>query len=876
MVFIAFCESLLSLSCGLNFNISFPFKIQDLVSMIEPHCYCRILVSEIESINFYEPKVPCEVADFRQVIQETLNGFENVSVLYTKPRRFLNLKYTCVLNIYYIGDQVGLDNYLMSSSLPVYNKNNTKYFQKRSYIFHLLRYLNFIAINVGNDNRLLKLEMRLQYTFLVVRKDKRIKSYSEYFTRIFGNCLRTIWFSAVIALPEENYSRNNFQNTVDNVTVFLCVPHRTDYRYGGYYCEAVSFLSLQIVVNLRNKNITPSCVFRTGPQEDVFRLLVNGTSKTRSNENTLFKFLSLLREKKYNTALFVQHAANVDLWQHPNGMKEIDIYMVVEICAQLNYSANQDTFTELYTFVEIDPPIVFAEFSDELDYLFENKVDYGNSAGLQHEDYWALSCYRIPILSFLIYTIPFDKNLWISLPITLFITLLTLKVYTKIPVRNAFSFCLFLYSSLVNNCTSVPATFSKIKILRVIWIPWILMCIIVNNCYVSILVSYINVPHSGEPFTNISQVLCKENDGMKVFEAYDSPFEITNETTALRSLLHLYHDMDNRIIIGRSSRKIRKQNQDKAINFWKPTLQFSLLYSIFQSDSSLKAEVQEVNHLHDRSGGTGYLEKLKKLQNDDSCFSLLSPPLNPGLDTFRPSPHGYEVLNVILAGLTESESDQEDYLAKFVQPKQRHYPKFQSILQKPVAALTQVINNNSIFVEKYHPFIREAAIEDELTECGKSVYISATESVKDELDYLRTNYPTLNFYRSKHSIFKRITGWNFPPLQMLLSKLPKRIQAYYAETGIYHHLNRQTRMSSLINRRKYTSIINKAKKVSAIKLTKPLQTVFIIILVGLLITVVVFGFELFICQYIPLYFPNCRHLFCLSFRVLRRSFALKK
>jgi len=111
---------------------------------------------------------------------------------------------------------------------------------------------------------------------------------------------------------------------------------------------------------------------------------------------------------------------------------------------------------------------------------------------------------------------------------------------------------------------------------------------------------------------------------------------------------------------------------------------------------------------------------------------------------------------------------------------------------------------------------------------------------------------------------------------MVLSKLPKRIQAYYAETGIYHHLNRQTRMASLINRRKYTSIINKAKKVSAIKLTKPLQTVFIIILVGLLITVIVFGFELIICPNVPLYFLKFHHLIVLSLRVLRRSFACTK
>jgi len=474
----------------------------------------------------------------------------------------------------------------------------------------------------------------------------------------------------------------------------------------------------------------------------------------------------------------------------------------------------------------------------------------------------------------MMYIVPFNPNLWIALPLTFIVVLKVFKVYSNGTIRTSFSFFLFFYSSLVNNCTNIPATLSRSSILRLIWIPWILMCIIVNNCYVSILVSHINVPHGGQPITNITQVLCTKNDGLEVFEGFAAPFEITNETSVFNDLIQINEASENQIIASRSQWMETKQNYNKAINFWKPSYQYASLFATWYMQDNMKQVVLQ----YIRSGGKSYLEKLKSYQNDDSCFSLLSPPLNPGLDTFSPSPHGYELLEVVLAALTDSEFDHEKYLGKFVQPKQRHYPKFSQILDKPVAKFTEDIYFGfvdavaSVLLKKYQPFVKEAAIEDELTSCEKSVYVSTTESMKDELDYLRTNYPTLNFYTLQHSLFKTITGWRFPSIQMVRSKLPKRIEAYHGESGIYQHLTRQIRMSSLIHRRNYTLIINKAKKVSAIKLSKPLQAFLIIILVGLLSTIVTFGFEIFITPNVPLYVLKFQNFFSINIRILRRSF----
>jgi len=189
-------ESLLSLGFALNVSISFPFQIHDLASMIEPNCYCRIFASEIESSNFNEPQVACEVADIRQEIQEKIHRVDNVNVKYTKRRKFVSLKYACFLNITYVKDQVSLHNYVWSSYKPTHIKGETVSVQMKTYdIIYLARYVSFIRMNIGNSNRLFKLEMRLQYSFVVVNQNKQIPPNFPHFTSLFATLLsRLTWY----------------------------------------------------------------------------------------------------------------------------------------------------------------------------------------------------------------------------------------------------------------------------------------------------------------------------------------------------------------------------------------------------------------------------------------------------------------------------------------------------------------------------------------------------------------------------------------------------------------------------------------------------------------------------------------------------------
>jgi len=64
--------------------------------------------------------------------------------------------------------------------------------------------------------------------------------------------------------------------------------------------------------------------------------------------------------------------------------------------------------------------------------------------------------------------------------------------------------------------------------------------------------------------------------------------------------------------------------------------------------------------------------------------------------------------------------------------------------------------------------------------------------------------------------------------------------------------------------------------VLAIKLSKPLQTVFVIAVVGLLTILIIFSFKKMICAKILLYFAECRHLLFINLRILHHSFQSNK
>jgi len=107
-------------------------------------------------------------------------------------------------------------------------------------------------------------------------------------------------------------------------------------------------------------------------------------------------------------------------------------------------------------------------------------------------------------------------------------------------------------------------------------------------------------------------------------------------------------------------------------------------------------------------------------------------------------------------------------------------------------------------------------------------------------------------------MFRRVTGWEFHH-SMRNFKLPKYIQAYYGETGLYNYFESMGRSCGFTYRRHFTQLLNKAKVVSPLKLNSPLQTIFVIIIIGQSFSSFLFFWERFrFAEKIRNYLQNLR------------------
>ncbi|OXA43300.1 hypothetical protein Fcan01_22140, partial [Folsomia candida] len=78
-------------------------------------------------------------------------------------------------------------------------------------------------------------------------------------------------------------------------------------------------------------------------------------------------------------------------------------------------------------------------------------------------------------------------------------------------------------------------------------------------------------------------------------------------------------------------------------------------------------------------------------------------------------------------------------------------------------------------------------IEEELIECGKSVYVDYSKEVVANRSYLKRRYPNINFYLGKEKFFEKSYGLIFE-INVAKSKVPTYFKMFF-ESGIYIMLN---------------------------------------------------------------------------------------
>jgi len=269
------------------------------------------------------------------------------------------------------------------------------------------------------------------------------------------------------------------------------------------------------------------------------------------------------------------------------------------------------------------------------------------------------------------YTIPFNNSLWVWFVFAGLSVLAALTVYTKIRFKTLRN-CKYLFSRAINKCTNPPVESAKSDLLRFLWIPWIVLCIIFSNCYVSILVSHINVPNSGEAVSNVCEIVCVENDGMNAFKTFPSPFQLKNDDSQspINQILQLYLQYNNRTGFEHPNWNFAKTSYNRVLNFWKPMThcQFLEVYSLFKHTSNPKtSRLLEplVDVIMQYSDGK-HLTIFPTHQTDPSCFSLLSSPVREGSNTFSSTPTSFELVETLLRALAQSSHNLEESIAKFL------------------------------------------------------------------------------------------------------------------------------------------------------------------------------------------------------------------
>jgi len=95
-----------------------------------------------------------------------------------------------------------------------------------------------------------------------------------------------------------------------------------------------------------------------------------------------------------------------------------------------------------------------------------------------------------------------------------------------------------------------------------------------------------------------------------------------------------------------------------------------------------------------------------------------------------------------------------------------------------------------------------SAIENEITQCKRTVYADTTEEVDREFAYLSKHYPSIEFFKSKEHFLRMQRYWQFPDAT-IDTKLYYQVHQMIA-AGIYAHLENIFLSSGLSPRVNYT------------------------------------------------------------------------
>jgi len=429
-----------------------------------------------------------------------------------------------------------------------------------------------------------------------------------------------------------------------------------------------------------------------------------------------------------------------------------------------------------------------------------------------------VTCYSKPVLSIRFYISPFQGSLWVVFIVSaIFMWRFWITIYKdKCSERKtSYSVFLFLISTLTDDSCGLPAWFSKKLSFRVTFTAWFLATVVLVNGYIGCLISGITSEFEEESVHSFRDLSVQ-------YYTYDT---ITK--------LLLWRTMGD----GRDEKCCSPSRKPSwpLSNFpcFKPRefdeeKDFRLL-------SSAKKETGVFFNIYDCNETT--------IQWHISSFSQRMHEFN--YETIKHQ-HNKELIEEAHKMPTTSETIlriREEWMFNLIYPSHNGFP---------AEALHLVVfdtKTGQCVLEDINAFAN--IIEKELVKCGRTVFVDEHNKVLLEYKYLKKKYPKLKFFISENV-------WPLKRMWQFLSKIsdPSLYRGIKTliSSGIYYRALEYFESRKFLERNnaqeKSRTLISSSNDPNLLKLTGRIVTLFILFLLSLVITALVFFSERVISRFL--------------------------
>ncbi|OXA40840.1 hypothetical protein Fcan01_24174 [Folsomia candida] len=370
-----------------------------------------------------------------------------------------------------------------------------------------------------------------------------------------------------------------------------------------------------------------------------------------------------------------------------------------------------------------------------------------------------ISCYREEYLTFKFYITPFKLRLWVSLLISLItiIAITTVYLYAFRFTNASLHIWLYVLAKTFEEGGNLPGKLERNNFLRLILGSWCLMSVILTNCYNGIMITELNAPLDSSHPTLFDHLFCErisKNDTFKIFKRAQ----------------YYYKKKPPLFVQGE---KLPTYGYER-IGWYLAML--SYLRDSTKKDSSPHnpehKQIQFANPFAERE-----------------CFHLLSLPNGyvsgyANIPEFLDHLFRYLIFQVQYMEYPDTSASMNDMqLLDFFDPRHTHHPKG-----------FQYLNRNQTFPQV------QGSMERELVQCGKSVYISNSDVIEAEFNFITKQYPSKRFYKGK-DIFEEVT-YRWQILLEGMSNVPKYFK-YLIESGIYRRLQMEEIYQKYLRRERF-------------------------------------------------------------------------